>query len=42
MGELLFMQPSQWELSAKERDTAGEVRIKQAERAGIKKAVSYR
>ncbi|GGZ39224.1 hypothetical protein [Streptomyces poonensis] len=41
-GELLFMQPSEWGLSAKERDTAGEVRIKQAKRAGIKKAVSYR
>lgn len=41
-GELLFMQPSEWSLSVKERESAGEVRIKQAKRAGIKKAVSYR
>jgi hypothetical protein len=41
-GELLFMQPSEWALSAKERESAGEVRIKQAKRAGIKRAVSYR
>ena len=41
-GELLFMQPSEWVLSAKERESAGEVRIKQAKRAGINRAVSYR
>lgn len=41
-GELLFMQPSEWALSAKQRESAGEVRIKQARRAGIKRAVSYR
>ncbi|MFI6013091.1 hypothetical protein ACIBAG_30470 [Streptomyces sp. NPDC051243] len=41
-GELLFMQPSEWPLSAKERESAGEVRIQQAKRAGIAKAVSYR
>ncbi|GGZ39240.1 hypothetical protein [Streptomyces poonensis] len=38
-GELLFMQPSEWNLSAAERDSAGEVRIKQAKRAGIKRPV---
>ncbi|AZQ37809.1 hypothetical protein EJ357_33725 [Streptomyces cyaneochromogenes] len=41
-GELLFMQPTEWALSAKERDSAGEVRIGQAKRAGIKRAVRYR
>jgi hypothetical protein len=41
-GELLFMQPSEWALAAEARDNAGEVRIKQAKRAGIKRPVSYR
>lgn len=41
-GELLFMQPTEWALSAKERESAGEVRIGQAKRAGIKRAVRYR
>ncbi|SDP65659.1 hypothetical protein SAMN04487981_13151 [Streptomyces sp. cf386] len=41
-GELLFMQPNEWVLSAKERESAGEARIERARRAGIKKAVSYR
>ncbi|MBA4864448.1 hypothetical protein H1V43_24460 [Streptomyces sp. PSKA54] len=41
-GELLFMQPSEWALAAEARDNAGEVRIKQAKRAGIKRPVRYR
>jgi hypothetical protein len=41
-GELLFMQPNEWALSAQERESAGEVRMKQAKRAGVKRAVSYR
>ncbi|MCL8016825.1 hypothetical protein [Streptomyces sp. AS02] len=41
-GELLFMQPSEWMLLAEERESAGEARIEQARRAGIRKAVSYR
>lgn len=41
-GELLFMQPTEWASSAKERESAGEVRIGQAKRAGIKRAVRYR
>lgn len=41
-GELLFMQPTDWALSAKERESAGEARIGQAKRAGIKRPVRYR
>ncbi len=41
-GELLFMQPTEWALSAKERDSAGEDRVGRAKRAGIKRPVRYR
>lgn len=41
-GELLFMQPSEWVMSADNRDSAGDVRIGQAKRAGIKGPARYR
>lgn len=39
--ELLFMQPSHWALLGGERESAGEARIRQAAKAGIKRSVSY-